>query len=99
MLLLRGKNMHRVSLPAAILAGLLCFGAQAQTAAPTIKIGLIVPLTGGSSDMGNSARVGAQVALDEINDVGGYLGRKFELVVRDDKADPDAGLKHAQELV
>ena len=30
-----------------------------------IRLGLILPLTGGSSDMGNSARVGAQVAVDE----------------------------------
>lgn len=90
--------MSRLTLLSALLAGVLSVGAQAQTA-PTIKIGLIVPLSGGSSDMGNSARVGAQVAVDEINEVGGYLGRKLELVVRDDKADNDTGLKHAQELV
>lgn len=80
---------------------------QAQTAAPVtapigqapIKIGLIFPLTGGSADMGNSARVGAQVAVNEINEVGGYLGRKIELVIRDDQANPDVGLKHAEELV
>ena len=66
---------------------------------PSIRIGLIFPLTGGSADMGNSARVGAEVALNEINQVGGFLGRKLELVVRDDEANPDAGLKHAEELV
>jgi branched-chain amino acid transport system substrate-binding protein len=49
--------------------------------------------------MGNSARVGAQIAVDEMNEVGGYLGRPFELVVRDDKATPDLGLKMAEELV
>jgi branched-chain amino acid transport system substrate-binding protein len=64
-----------------------------------IRLGLIVPLSGGSSDMGNSARVGAQIAINEINQVGGYLGRPFELLVRDDKADPDTGLKAAEELV
>lgn len=65
----------------------------------TIKIGLVFPLTGGSADMGNSARVGAEVAVNEINQVGGYLGRKVELVIRDDEANPDIGLKHAEELV
>ena len=65
----------------------------------TIKIGLIFPLTGGSADMGNSARVGAQVAVNEINEVGGYLGRKLQLVIRDDEANPDVGLKHAEDLV
>ena len=66
---------------------------------PIIRLGVILPLTGGSSDMGNSARVGAQVAVDEINAVGGYLGRKLELVIRDDQANNDVGLKHAEELV
>jgi branched-chain amino acid transport system substrate-binding protein len=73
--------------------------AQAQAAAQPIRIGLIFPLTGGSDDMGNSARIGAEVAVKEINEVGGYLGRKLELVIRDDKADNDTGLKWAQELV
>ena len=89
----------------ALLAGLSPAWAQAPapaTAAPDpklIRLGLILPLTGGSSDMGNSARVGAQVAVEEINAVGGYLGRKLELVIRDDQANNDMGLKHAEELV
>lgn len=78
--------------------GVLHAQAPAPTGAP-IKLGLIFPLTGGSADMGNSARIGAQVAINEINQVGGYLGRPLELVVRDDEAMPDVGLKHAQELV
>jgi branched-chain amino acid transport system substrate-binding protein len=79
--------------------------AQAPAAVPApvkaqpIRLGLILPLTGGSSDMGISARVGAQVAVDEVNEVGGYLGRPFELVIRDDKASPDLGLQWAEELV
>lgn len=66
---------------------------------PPIKVGLIFPLTGGSSDMGTSARIGAQIAIDEVNEVGGYLGRPLQLVVRDDQANPDVGLKVAEELV
>jgi branched-chain amino acid transport system substrate-binding protein len=49
--------------------------------------------------MGHSAQIGAQVAVNEINDIGGYLGRHLELVVRDDEANPDVGLKDAQDLV
>ena len=94
-------------LSAVLLACAASLPAVAQTPAPSapaadaalIKIGLIFPLTGGSADMGNSARVGAQVAVNEINDVGGYLGRKLQLVIRDDEANPDVGLKHAEELV
>lgn len=86
------------------LAGLLLAAAPAvlaQAAAPVqpIRLGLIFPLTGGSGDMGNSARIGAEVAIAEINQVGGYLGRPLELVMRDDKADPDTGVKMAEDLV
>lgn len=74
--------------------------AQAQLpAAEPLRIGVIFPLTGGSSDMGNSARIGAQVAADEFNEIGGFLGRRIELIVRDDKADPDTGVQAAQDLV
>lgn len=92
------------SFGALLLAAAGCLGlagaalAQAPAAAP-IRLGLIFPLTGGSSDMGVSARLGAEVAVQEINQVGGYLGRPLQLVERDDKADPDEGLKHATELV
>jgi branched-chain amino acid transport system substrate-binding protein len=91
--------MKHPAVLAAFLAAALSIPTWAQEAAKPIRIGLIFPLTGGSADMGNSARVGAQVAVEEINQVGGYLGRKFELVVRDDKADNDTGLAHARDLV
>ncbi|RYF17142.1 MAG: ABC transporter substrate-binding protein [Comamonadaceae bacterium] len=89
--------MFKRAAAAAFLAATLGGPALAQT--QPIRIGLIFPLTGGSADMGHSARTGAQVAVDEINQVGGYLGRPLELVIRDDKADNDTGLKHAEELV
>ena len=72
--------------------------AQAQPVIP-IRIGIIGPLTGGSSDFGNSMRQGAQMAVAEINAVGGYLGRPLEVVLRDDRANPDAGRAAAEDLV
>ena len=91
---------HRAGLLAALCLVLAHTSLSAQTnPAGPVRIGLIFPLTGGSSDMGNSALVGAQVAVNEINQVGGYLGRPIELVVRDDEANNDVGLKHAEDLV
>lgn len=95
--------MHAIRLAGYLTAIAMTLGSaplHAQTAntAP-VRIGLIFPLTGGSADMGTSALVGAQVAVNEINQVGGYLGRPLELVIRDDQADNDTGLKHAQDLV
>ena len=76
-------------------------GAQAQTnpAAKPLRVGFICPFTGGSQDFGNSARLGAELAVKEINEVGGFLGRPVELVARDDKANPDEGRKVSEELV
>ena len=90
---------------AALLASLALQAAQAQTAsapAPTarpVRIGFICPFTGGSQDFGNSARLGAELAAKEINEVGGFLGRPVELVERDDKANPDEGRKISEDLV
>lgn len=72
--------------------------AQAQSA-PTLKLGVIGPFTGPSSDFGVLMLQGVQLATEEINAVGGYMGRKLELVIKDDQANPDVGLKGSQELV
>ena len=69
-----------------------------QTVQP-VRIGVIGPFSGPSSDFGNPMLHGVQLAVDEINAVGGYLGRPLELVVKDDQGNPDVGLKGSQELV
>jgi branched-chain amino acid transport system substrate-binding protein len=74
-----------------------CAAATAQPA--PLRVGFVCPLTGGSADFGNSARLGAELAAKEINEVGGYLGRPVELVLRDDKATPDEGRRVAEDLV
>ena len=61
-------------------------------------VGLIVPFSGPSSDFGNPRLNGVQLAVDEINAVGGYLGRPLELVIQDDQGNPDIGLKGSQAL-
>ena len=73
--------------------------AQSPTVALPLKIGVIGPFTGGSADFGMPMRNGIQFAVDEINAVGGYLGRKLELVIKDDQGNPDVGLKMSTELV
>jgi len=67
-------------------------------AAPPFKVGVIGPFTGPSSDFGVQMLQGVQLAAEEINAVGGYMGRQLELVVKDDEGAPDAGLKASQEL-
>jgi branched-chain amino acid transport system substrate-binding protein len=68
-------------------------------AADSIKIGVSGPFTGGSAPMGVSMRDGVRLAAAEINAKGGVLGRKIELVERDDEAKNERGVQIAQELI
>ena len=79
-----------------ILCTSLCAIAQPT---PPLKVGVIGPFTGPSSDFGVLMLQGVQLAAEQVNEVGGYLGRKIELVIKDDEGKPDAGLKGSQELV
>ncbi len=72
--------------------------ATAQPAQPPVRVGVIGPLTGPSSDFGLPMLHGIELAVEEINAVGGYLGRPIELVIKDDKADPPTGLAQARAL-
>ncbi len=68
-------------------------------AAPPIRIGVIGPFSGPSSDFGVPMLRGVQLAVEEINAVGGFLGRPLVLVVRDDQASPAVGLTQSRALV
>jgi branched-chain amino acid transport system substrate-binding protein len=82
----------------AIASVVLSFSGLAA-AADTIKIGVNGPFTGGSSSMGVSMRDGVRLATEEINKAGGVLGRKLQLVERDDEAKNERGVQIAQELI
>ncbi len=75
------------------------FSAGLTLAAEAIKIGVSGPFTGGSSSMGVSMRDGVRLATEEINKAGGVLGRKLQLVERDDEAKNERGVQIAQELI
>lgn len=65
-----------------------------------IKIGFIGPLTGDVANLGEGARDGFQLAVDEINANGGINGKtKIETVIEDDKCDPKAATDAANKLV
>lgn len=71
----------------------------AQSDSRTLKIGLSGPFTGGSAPMGLSMRNGVHMAAAELNSMGGILGRRIELVERNDRANPDVGAAIAREFI
>jgi branched-chain amino acid transport system substrate-binding protein len=65
----------------------------------TVKLGLVAAMSGQSAKSGEAIVRGLSIAVDEINAKGGLLGKKVELVVRDDESNPAKGAIAARELV
>ena len=67
--------------------------------ADSVKIGFNVPLTGFAAADGNSARVGAELAVEQVNAAGGIKGNMLELVIYDDQASPKESAPLAVKLI
>ncbi|WP_342632309.1 ABC transporter substrate-binding protein [Marinobacter alkaliphilus] len=67
--------------------------------AETLKIGLNYPQTGRYKDQGLQQRLGAFLAVDEINRAGGVMGQPLELVIRNSRGEPDQGAQNTAELI
>lgn len=64
-----------------------------------VRIGALVPLTRpGWVEAGRHLLAGLELAVREVNDVGGISGRPLELVVRDTAADPQRAAAAVDEL-
>ena len=76
--------------------------ASTSTTTPTtpvagaFKIGGTGPLTGGAAIYGNAVKNGAQIAVDEINALGGI---QFELNMQDDEHDPEKAVNAYNNLM
>lgn len=64
-----------------------------------IRLGFVGPLSGAQEILGAPMLLGAQIAAEQINAAGGVLGRRLEIVARDDKAAGPEAVKQAQGLV
>lgn len=64
-----------------------------------IKIGIAGPMTGAQAKMGSDFRNGVMIAAEEWNAKGGVLGKKVEIIVGDDQADPKQAVAVANKLV
>ena len=84
---------------AALLCAIAALAPLGATAAGPIKIGFPIPLSGATAVYGDPILKGAELAVAEINERGGVLGRKFELLPRDSKANADEAVRLARELI
>ncbi|MDF1532565.1 MAG: ABC transporter substrate-binding protein [ANME-2 cluster archaeon] len=91
-------------LVALIAAG--CAGPSENATVPgSIKIGLVAPLSGGASDVGNDMKQAAILAVEEINAEGGVFVSEYgvkiplELVEGDTQTSPTEGVTAVERLI
>src|ERR1700675_4163792 len=94
---------RRTVLGSAVVAGLAIasgsLSPRLAAAQDTIKIGAPFNVTGALSSVDAPALNGAKLKVKEINDAGGVLGKKLELVVYDTKTDPTVIASVASQLI
>jgi len=76
--------MKKISLFALMMAACLFFGSGAM-AAETIPVGVPLAMTGAYTGSGDDYFKGIKMAIDEINEAGGLLGKQLEIIRYDSK--------------
>lgn len=81
-----------------LLVALILVAPAAASAAGAIKIAIDAEFGLPQATSAQAIRAGAQVAANEINAAGGVLGRKLEIIERDNRAVPARSLNNLREL-
>jgi urea transport system substrate-binding protein len=92
------KDLIPTAIAAVAIAG-FCAIVPAHAASDTVKIGIPVGLSGANSVVAPSVVQAAKLAAQEINDKGGIMGRKIDLVVADDGSGADGAVKAFNSLI
>lgn len=75
------------------------FIAGQSFAAGEVKIGIMIPTTGGTATDGKDMESAIKLAVDEINAAGGLLGKKVVTTTGDDACDPQQAVAAANKLI
>lgn len=95
----RRKLLKVFAVGGSLALGGLSLSRLAQAQMETIRVGFPVPLTGAFAAEAQAVVRGAELAIKEFNDAGGMNGRKAELLVRDDKLNPQEAATRTIELI
>ncbi len=75
------------------------FISNAAGAQQPIKVGAIVPLSGGAGPQGQGIVNALKAMATIINEDGGVMGRPIQIISRDDESTPAIGVSRATELI
>jgi branched-chain amino acid transport system substrate-binding protein len=65
----------------------------------TIKVGVILPVTGSKAKFGEIEKKSFEMAAEEINEMGGINGKKIELIIEDTTGKPEVGRSAIEKLI
>lgn len=80
----------------ALLAGMPC---EAAAAAEPIKVGVPIPLSGVFGVYGEQMKQATELAIGEINQAGGVLGRQLEPVYADEESEVQPAIDKVKQLI
>src|SRR5256884_5365154 len=95
--LTRRKFLGLATVAAAAGTHELAFPAVVRAQEP-IRIGQLIPFTGFLGAIGEYGKQGATLGVEELNEKGGVLGRKVELIT-EDEANPGVAVQKARKLI
>jgi branched-chain amino acid transport system substrate-binding protein len=97
----RRKFMQTTALGATAAAGVLSAPAVLRAQGGGVKIGVLHPVSGALSYSGQQGRLGATMAIDEINGAGGIKalgGAKIDPMLGDAQSTPDGGNAEVEKM-
>ena len=91
--------MKRMAGPIAALAqAVLIVGCGGSEKSNTTPIAIVGPVTGQYASFGAQMTNGGQMAVEDINEAGGVLGKKLDLQIGDDACDPKQAVAVANQM-
>ena len=97
----RRRFLQSTALGAAAAAGVLNAPAVLRAQGAAVKVGVLHPVSGALSYSGQQGRIGAQLAIEEINAAGGIKslrGAKLEAVLGDAQSTPEGGNAEVEKM-
>lgn len=93
----QGTSLYRIAAAISFAAGLFSTTLSSNAADGTVKIGLIIPMTGGQASTGKQLDNAIKLYIQQHGDT--VAGKKVEIILRDDAANPENTKRIAQELI
>jgi len=88
----------RLLSPLPLLIALALHAPPAHAADP-IKVGALLPVTGGAAFLGGPEQRTLEMAVEELNAKGGLAGRPVQLIVKDTGGSPEKAVSFARQLI